>query len=130
MSVIPIRDVSERYAPLCSSCCQLCPASPLDKLNSHGVNVNLQKRTITVLEANEKYRVSENSIRALCMLWQSLNDICDRDELKGYIWQDICVVNNNLNVTISVLRQALDKSSFRIQCIRGRGYRLVGGMDK
>ena len=130
MSVIPIRDTSERYTQSCSSCCQLCPSSPLDKLNSHGVNVNLQKKTITVLDANERHRVSENSIRALCMLWQSINSICNRDELKNYIWQDICVVNNNLNVTISVLRQALDKSSFRIQCVRGRGYRLVGGMIK
>ena len=72
--------------------------------------------------------LSEKAFKTLCMLVRRGNHLVTKDELLNEVWADTIVEENNLDKSISLLRQVLGERAGAgkfIETVRGHGYRFV-----
>lgn len=97
----------------------------VDDLARNNIILNIKSKSIVIRGFETRSKVSYRAIRGLYYLWKNINTTCDRYEMTSFVWNDEKVVSNNLNVIISELRLALDKSELTIINVRCKGYKLV-----
>ena len=76
----------------------------------------------------ERIPLSEKAFETLCVLVRHGGRLISKEELLDRVWTDAIVEENNLDKSISLLRQALGERSGKgkfIETVRGHGYRFV-----
>lgn len=76
---------------------------------------------------DERIAVTQKSLELLIFLLENPNRVVSRDEIIERIWPETFVDENNLSVTVSMLRKALGTDAAAlIETIPRKGYRLNG----
>ncbi|MDQ4122495.1 MAG: winged helix-turn-helix domain-containing protein [Acidobacteriota bacterium] len=80
-------------------------------------------------KSGKRVQLSDKAFETLCALVRRAGQLVGKDELLAIVWADATVEENNLDKSISLLRQALGeqrkgRGKF-IETVRGRGYRFV-----
>ncbi|MEM7223735.1 MAG: winged helix-turn-helix domain-containing protein [Pseudomonadota bacterium] len=81
---------------------------------------------------NEIARLTRKATSVLTVLVARQGEVVSRDEILRTVWRDIHVTPDLVREYISDLRQALGDSAANpiyIETIRGKGFRLLGGVD-
>jgi DNA-binding winged helix-turn-helix (wHTH) protein/TolB-like protein/Tfp pilus assembly protein PilF len=76
----------------------------------------------------ERVPLSEKAFDTLCVLVRRGNRLVRKDELLNEVWPDAIVEENNLDKSISLLRQVLGERTGKgkyIETVRGHGFRFV-----
>lgn len=79
-------------------------------------------------KSGKQVRISEKVFETLCALVRRAGQLVSKDELLAIVWADAEVEENNLDKSVSLLRQALGERKGKekfIETVRGRGYRFV-----
>lgn len=100
------------------------------KSDSHSIRIGkyeFNKKKLTLSFENELIELTIKEADLLEMLYESANDILERETILKVVWEDQGVyVGRTLDVFISKLRKKLEAdASVKILNIRGVGYKLV-----
>ncbi len=82
----------------------------------------------TLWRDGSRVSVADKAFETLCMLVRRGNRLVGKDELLNGVWADTIVEENNLDKSISLLRQILGERAGDgkfIETVRGHGYRFV-----
>ncbi|MCI0416174.1 tetratricopeptide repeat protein [bacterium] len=81
-----------------------------------------------LLRKGKRVSLSEKAFQTLCVLVEQAPHLVTKNDLMSKVWPDTIVEENNLDKSVSALRQALGdrkgKARF-IETVRGHGYRFV-----
>lgn len=86
----------------------------------------LQTEDGTLLLGGERVPVTQKAIEMLTVLLENSGRVVPREAIIERLWPDTYVDENNLSVTVSMLRKAFGKSSTLIETIPRKGYRFNG----
>lgn len=89
----------------------------------------LQTEDGTLWRGQERVAVTQKAIEMLTLLLENQGRVVTRDEIIERLWPDTFVDENNLSVTVSMLRKAFGEnadSSKLIETIPRKGYRING----
>ncbi|HEY0546546.1 MAG TPA: winged helix-turn-helix domain-containing protein [Pyrinomonadaceae bacterium] len=94
-------------------------------------HLNVAERLL--LRNNQLVSLPPKTLSILLLLVRKKGHLVEKDELMGEVWPDSIVEDNNLTVSMSVLRKALGESQGRheyIETIPRRGYRFVASVKE
>lgn len=81
-----------------------------------------------LLRKGKRVLLSEKAFQTLCILVEQAPHLVTKNDLMSKVWPDTIVEENNLDKSVSALRQALGdrkgKMKF-IETVRGHGYRFI-----
>ena len=103
--------------------CRSCSLFPFEKLKKSNINKGDDFGTFII--HGERRKISSQGIRLICALTHQENRIIPKDYLIKYVWPDLPIARNNLNVAIYELRILLRGSSVNIENHRKEGYSLT-----
>src|SRR5215203_1196361 len=86
-----------------------------------------------LLRAGVRVPLTEKAFDTLLALVRRGGSLASKEELMAEVWPDAFVEENNLDKSISAIRQALgDKASAPeyVETVRGRGYRFVAPLSE
>src|SRR5215203_1210266 len=81
-----------------------------------------------LLRKGKRVALSEKAFAVLCILVRESGHLVGKNQLLAEVWADAVVEENNLDKSISLLRQVLGERKGRekfIETVRGHGYRFV-----
>ncbi len=81
----------------------------------------------------ERLTLPDKAFETLCVLVRRSNRLVTKEELLSEVWADVIVEENNLDKSISLLRQVLGERAGTgkfIETVRGHGYRFVTQVHK
>ena len=81
-----------------------------------------------LLRHDKRVPLSEKAFEMLCVLVRHGNHLVSKDDLLAEVWSGVIVEENNLDKTVSRLRQVLGEREGKekfIETIRGHGYRFL-----
>src|SRR4051812_47157738 len=95
-----------------------------------GFRLDVEERIL--MRAGRRIAVPEKPFDVLCLLISRKGRLVAKDELMSRVWGTTVVEENNLDKSISRLRQLLgEKKGSRtfIETVRGHGYRFVDTVE-
>ena len=78
-------------------------------------------------------QLGSRALDILCVLASANGEVVTKDALMSQVWQGLVVEENNIQVHISALRKALDRTGggqTYVVTVPGRGYRLIGAQTQ
>src|SRR5262245_25615478 len=93
----------------------------------------LDVRERLLFRDGERVPMPEKAFDTLCVLVRRNNRLVRKDELLNEVWQDSIVEENNLDKSISYLRQVLGERTGEgkfIETVRGHGFRFVAEVSE
>lgn len=89
-------------------------------------HLNIPERLLT--QNGQRIPLPEKAFETLCVLVQEAGHLVSKKKLMSRVWPDTFVEENNLDKSVSLLRQILGERNGQekfIETIRGHGYRFV-----